>query len=45
MTEVIRNLEGAMTLERIGLILIVWMLLNALCAVLLARPIDWNKED
>ena len=34
-----------MTLERLGLILIVWWLINALCAVWLAGPIDYNKED
>ena len=34
-----------MTIERLGLIMIVWCLLSGLCAVWMARPIDWNKED
>jgi hypothetical protein len=34
-----------MTWERIGLVITIWCLLNVLCAVLLAKPIDWDEED
>jgi hypothetical protein len=34
-----------MTWERIGLAVTIWCLLNALWAVLFAKPIDWDKED
>jgi hypothetical protein len=34
-----------MTWERIGLAIMVWMLLNALCCVMLARPTRYDENN